>query len=68
MEVYFGRIQQTMDLPDLPSRLRFMLMDIVDLRKARWVSKEIAEPWFKQWQPPQERQTPTSTSYQGGPA
>ena len=48
MEVYFGRIQQTMDLPDLPSRLRFMLMDIVDLRKARWVSKEIAEPWFKQ--------------------
>lgn len=40
MEVYFGRIQQIMDLPDLPSRLRFMLMDIVDLRRARWVSKE----------------------------
>ena len=40
MEVYFGRIQQIMDLPELPSRLRFMLMDVVDLRKARWVSKE----------------------------
>ncbi|ESA43153.1 hypothetical protein GE21DRAFT_3999 [Neurospora crassa] len=40
MEVYFGRIQQIMDLPDLPSRLKFMLMDVVDLRKARWHSKE----------------------------
>ncbi|KAK3400994.1 hypothetical protein B0T20DRAFT_390847 [Sordaria brevicollis] len=40
MEVYFGRIQQIIDLPELPSRLKFMLMDIVDLRKARWVSKE----------------------------
>ncbi|KAK3956895.1 hypothetical protein QBC32DRAFT_381029 [Pseudoneurospora amorphoporcata] len=40
MEVYFNRIQQIMDLPDLPSRLRFMLMDVVDLRRARWVSKE----------------------------
>jgi len=40
MEVYFGRIKQMMDHPELPSRLRFMLMDVVDLRKANWVSKE----------------------------
>lgn len=40
MDVYFQRIQAMVDTPDLPSRLRFMLMDIIDLRKARWVSKE----------------------------
>ena len=40
MDVYFGRIQQMMDLPELPSRMKFMLMDVVDLRRANWVSKE----------------------------
>jgi translation initiation factor 4G len=40
MDVYFSRIQTMIDTPELPSRLRFMLMDIVDLRKARWQSKE----------------------------
>ena len=40
MDVYFSRIQTMIDTPELPSRLRFMLMDIVDLRKKRWASKE----------------------------
>lgn len=40
MDAYFQRIQTMADLPDLPSRLRFMLMDVIDLRKANWVSKE----------------------------
>jgi translation initiation factor 4G len=40
MDAYFDRIQQMVQTPDLPSRLRFMLMDIIDLRRARWVSKE----------------------------
>jgi translation initiation factor 4G len=40
MDIYFGRIQAMIDTPDLPSRLRFMLMDIVDLRKKNWLSKE----------------------------
>ena len=40
MDVYFSRIVQMVETPDLPSRLRFMLMDIVDLRKKRWQSKE----------------------------
>lgn len=40
MDVYFTRIQSMVDTPDLPSRLRFMLMDIIDLRKKRWLSKE----------------------------
>ncbi|CAG8979923.1 hypothetical protein HYALB_00013579 [Hymenoscyphus albidus] len=40
MDVYFTRIQSMIDTPELPSRLRFMLMDIVDLRKKHWASKE----------------------------
>jgi translation initiation factor 4G len=40
MDIYFQRIQGMVDTPDLPSRLRFMLMDIIDLRKKNWASKE----------------------------
>lgn len=40
MDIYFERINQVIAMPDLPSRLRFMLMDIVDLRRKGWVSKE----------------------------
>jgi translation initiation factor 4G len=38
--VYFERINAVVSLPDLPSRLRFMLMDVIDLRRKGWVSKE----------------------------
>ncbi|QYS99489.1 MIF4G domain-containing protein [Trichoderma simmonsii] len=40
MDIYFQRIQGMADLPELQSRMRFMLMDVIDLRRARWVSKE----------------------------
>lgn len=40
MDAYFQRIHSIMDLENLPSRLKFMLMDVVDLRKANWASKE----------------------------
>lgn len=40
MDAYFQRIQNMIDLPEMQSRIKFMLMDIVDLRKQRWVSKE----------------------------
>ena len=40
MDIYFQRIQGMVDTPELPSRLRFMLMDIVDLRTKNWASKE----------------------------
>jgi translation initiation factor 4G len=40
MDAYFQRIQSIIDLPGLPSRLKFMLMDIVDLRRKNWVSKD----------------------------
>ncbi|KAK0711545.1 hypothetical protein B0H67DRAFT_494038 [Lasiosphaeris hirsuta] len=40
MEAYFQRIDTIVNLPDLPSRLKFMLMDIIDLRRMRWASKD----------------------------
>jgi len=40
MDIYFVRIKNMVDTPELPSRLKFMLMDIIDLRKKRWQSKE----------------------------
>lgn len=39
MNVYFERIASIMDHPDLPSRLRFKLLDLIDLRKQGWQSK-----------------------------
>ncbi|KAK4461907.1 hypothetical protein QBC42DRAFT_86680 [Cladorrhinum samala] len=40
MDAYFQRIDSMINLEKLPSRLKFMLMDIVDLRKKGWVSKD----------------------------
>ncbi|CAK7266765.1 hypothetical protein SEPCBS119000_002197 [Sporothrix epigloea] len=40
MDAYFLRIKNIIDIPDLPSRLKFMLMDVVDLRNRSWVSME----------------------------
>ncbi|QQK44721.1 Armadillo-type fold [Penicillium digitatum] len=40
MDAYFARIHLMIETPNLPSRLRFMLLDIVDLRAARWASKD----------------------------
>ncbi|THC99681.1 hypothetical protein EYZ11_000842 [Aspergillus tanneri] len=40
MDAYFHRISLMMQTPGLPSRLRFMLLDIIDLRSARWMSKD----------------------------
>ena len=39
MDLYFERIKQMVVIPDLPSRLRFMLMDVIDLRSKGWASK-----------------------------
>ncbi|KAL5343867.1 hypothetical protein BJX70DRAFT_393290 [Aspergillus crustosus] len=40
MDAYFHRINLMVQTPNLPSRLRFMLLDIIDLRNARWKSKD----------------------------
>ena len=39
MNVYFERIVSIMNHPDLPSRLKFKLLDVIDLRKQGWQSK-----------------------------
>ena len=39
MDAYFGKISEMIVIEGLPSRLKFMLMDIVDLRKKNWHSK-----------------------------
>ncbi|KAL8952005.1 MAG: hypothetical protein Q9222_002051 [Ikaeria aurantiellina] len=38
MDIYFTRIQVMIDTPGLASRLKFMLMDIGDLRKKNWLA------------------------------
>ncbi|KAL8925396.1 MAG: hypothetical protein Q9208_003488 [Pyrenodesmia sp. 3 TL-2023] len=38
MDIYFVRIKAMTETPNLPSRLRFMLMDIGDLRRKNWQS------------------------------
>ncbi|KAI8222952.1 Eukaryotic translation initiation factor 4 gamma [Colletotrichum sp. SAR 10_99] len=40
MNAYFERIQHMVDMPELASRLKFMLMDVIDLRRSGWSSKE----------------------------
>ncbi|CAI7588725.1 unnamed protein product [Penicillium manginii] len=40
MDAYFARITMMMETVGLPSRLRFMLLDIIDLRSKRWQSKD----------------------------
>jgi translation initiation factor 4G len=37
---YFERMEELQKTPGLPSRLRFMLMDVADLRRAHWVDKK----------------------------
>ncbi|MBE7180472.1 MAG: hypothetical protein INR71_04535 [Terriglobus roseus] len=43
MDMYFDRINKIVDMPGLPSRLKFMLMDVKDLRKSSWRSKDDAK-------------------------
>ncbi|MCJ1472737.1 hypothetical protein MMC13_001386 [Lambiella insularis] len=42
MDVYFNRINSMIEVEGLPSRLRFMLMDIVDMRRKGWKTKDSA--------------------------
>lgn len=40
---YFEKIESVLAQPGLPSRVHFMLLDTVDLRKAKWQSKDDAK-------------------------
>jgi translation initiation factor 4G len=43
LDTYFERIRIIMQMEGLPSRLYYMLLDTVDLRKANWRSKDDAK-------------------------
>ncbi|KAG8900752.1 hypothetical protein FRC00_011372 [Tulasnella sp. 408] len=36
MDIYFGRIQMLSDNPNVASRIRYMLTDVIELRKRNW--------------------------------
>lgn len=39
LQVYFERVEKIQNMEGLPSRLKFMLLDLIDLRKANWHDK-----------------------------
>lgn len=40
MDQYFDRIRTIMSHPDLPPRIKFMLLDIVELRENQWIPRK----------------------------
>lgn len=40
LQVYFERVEKIMNMDGLPSRLKFMLLDLIDLRKMNWHDKQ----------------------------
>jgi translation initiation factor 4G len=40
LAMYFDRIEKIKDMEGLPSRQKFMLLDLIDLRKANWHDKK----------------------------
>lgn len=41
INMYFERIEKVMNMEGLPSRMRFMLLDTIDMRKSGWKSKDV---------------------------
>ncbi|KAF1830689.1 hypothetical protein BDW02DRAFT_89053 [Decorospora gaudefroyi] len=41
INMYFERIEKVMNMEGLPSRMHFMLLDTVDMRRSGWKSKDI---------------------------
>ncbi|KAI9490022.1 armadillo-type protein [Zychaea mexicana] len=44
MDVYFERIRDMLESPNLSSRVKFMIMDLFDLRKNKWVGRRANQP------------------------
>ncbi|KAK3045545.1 hypothetical protein LTS18_013711, partial [Coniosporium uncinatum] len=43
IDIYFERLEKVVNMEGLPSRLHYMLLDIIDLRKSGWKSKDDAK-------------------------
>ena len=44
MDQYFDRIQALINNPDMPTRIRFLLQDVVELRKNHWKPRKLTTP------------------------
>ncbi|KAI9245890.1 armadillo-type protein [Phascolomyces articulosus] len=44
MDTYFERMKEMMESPHLSSRVKFMILDLFDLRKNKWVSRRGNQP------------------------
>ncbi|KAJ8662192.1 hypothetical protein O0I10_001885 [Lichtheimia ornata] len=44
LDAYFARMKEMTESPNLSSRIKFMIMDVFDLRKNKWVSRRGNQP------------------------
>lgn len=44
MQQYFDRLSMFVDEPELPQRIRFMIQDVIELRRDNWVSRKAVVP------------------------
>lgn len=42
MDQYFDRMRNLASNPELPSRIRFMMQDVIELRENKWVPRKVA--------------------------
>merc|ERR1719229_1877845 len=44
MDQYFDRIRAIINNPDMPTRIKFLLQDVVEMRQNRWMPRKLATP------------------------
>lgn len=44
MDQYFDRIRAIINNPEIPTRIKFLLQDIIEMRRNRWVPRKLATP------------------------
>merc|ERR1711971_1006159 len=44
MDQYFDRIRAIINNPEIPTRIKFLLQDVIEMRKNRWMPRKLATP------------------------
>lgn len=44
MDQYFDRIRAIINNPEIPTRIKFLLQDVIEMRRNRWVPRKLATP------------------------
>jgi len=44
MDQYFDRIRAIINNPEMPTRIKFLLQDVVEMRQNRWMPRKLATP------------------------